>query len=799
MTLTRNLNKFNAIALAVTLSFSSNQVFAAEDAGSLKISVKTQAFSRAINDVNLFLSDRSGNNYELQSTENGLALFKQLPPGLYDLKAEKDGYVTVVENSIRITRDKITSVNLLLPKGDDIEVISVIATQTANAPSEPVSTSYMNREALRSAIGGGSDVLRALDGMPGLTSTGEFASFSVRGRGPRDNLIYVDNMPFDKVVHFDASLGELEDVDGGGRFSIFAPNMIEGAYFSPGGWGAAYGGKAGSLLRLDVIEGGATPTASIRFDIAGFEVGYEGPSGFDDDTQLVFNARQLDFGRLFEVIGEEDIGEPVLSDVLLKTTTEVNPDNSIEFLFLYSPEEYRRDLEHVAASVNFEEVEVSYNEQDSTLVGFTWNTLLGEDSELRSNVYYRNSDKFTSQGESYPDLVPEGTPFEDFPVRRDILTFSEKETELGLRFDFTTLNRFGEFSAGAEARRFDLDFFKELSDPWIRYIYEQDDFRPDPSQKYIVLQPEFIDSQYAIKATSYAAYAEQEFQYNDWQFNTGLRYDRDELSDENLLSPRLNISWSPVVGSQYTFTSGIFYQAPSFVDRASSEANRSLQNERIAHFSVGGNWRLTDTYNLLAEVYYQQLDKLVVDGNRTDGDLSNNGEGTTYGLDTVLTRYFDNGWSAIATYSYNDARLDDMDGEGEYDADFNRPHVFTLGAQWEINKNWKVGARWKYFTGTPTDEFTVNENVLGDGNPLRFSQEYTTNNTIRENNFHQLNVRVDYFKTLGPVNVIAFLDIVNVLATPSTGEEDFIPTTGLSEEDDGDVFPQIGLKFETTF
>ena len=157
-----------------------------------------------------------------------------------------------------------------------------------------------------------------------------------------------------------------------------------------------------------------------------------------------------------------DIGEPVLSDVLLKTTTEVNPDNSIEFLFLYSPEEYRRDLEHVAASENFEEVEVSYNEQDSTLVGFTWSNLLGEDSELRSNVYYRNSDKFTSQGESYPDLVPEGTPYEDFPVRRDILTFSEKETELGLRFDFTTLNRFGEFSAGAEARRFDLDFFKEL-------------------------------------------------------------------------------------------------------------------------------------------------------------------------------------------------------------------------------------------------------------------------------------------------------------------------------------------------
>ena len=61
----------------------------------------------------------------------------------------------------------------------------------------------MNREELRSAVGSGSDVMRALDGMPGLFSSGAYANFTVRGRGPRDNLIYVDGLPFDKVVHFD--------------------------------------------------------------------------------------------------------------------------------------------------------------------------------------------------------------------------------------------------------------------------------------------------------------------------------------------------------------------------------------------------------------------------------------------------------------------------------------------------------------------------------------------------------------------------------------------------------------------
>src|SRR5690606_10375155 len=105
------------------------------------------------------------------------------------------------------------------------------------------SSTYLDREALRSAVGGGADPLLSLDGLPGLASASEFASFSVRGRGPRDNLVFVDDFPFDKAVHFDATLGEEEDVGGGGRFSIFAPNVISAAEFSPGGWGAAYGGR----------------------------------------------------------------------------------------------------------------------------------------------------------------------------------------------------------------------------------------------------------------------------------------------------------------------------------------------------------------------------------------------------------------------------------------------------------------------------------------------------------------------------------------------------------------------------
>src|SRR5690606_31422780 len=192
----------------------------------------------------------------------------------------------------------------------------------------------LSREALRSAVGGGADPLLSLDGLPGLASTGEFASFSVRGRGPRDNLLFVDDFPFDKVVHFDATLGEDEDIGGGGRFSIFAPNVIGGAEFSPGGWGPAYGGRAASLLKLDVANGNPSPSASLRLDLAGFELGYDGPTGITEDSTLLVSARRLDYGSFFDMIGEKDIGDPELRDVIVKSVIPVDENHTFEILLI---------------------------------------------------------------------------------------------------------------------------------------------------------------------------------------------------------------------------------------------------------------------------------------------------------------------------------------------------------------------------------------------------------------------------------------------------------------------------------
>jgi hypothetical protein len=767
--------------------------------GGMRIAVVSKETQRPLEGVTVTVTDRDGKVVTGRTEADGTVELSDLDTGLYAVTADGPGLIAAREPSVRVVRRKVTPLNLeMLARTEALEEVEVLARALIADPYGAVSNSLLNREELRSAPGTGSDALRALDGLPGLISDGEFAAFSVRGRGPRDNQILVDDIPFDRVVHFDQTLGEEEDVGGGGRYSIFAPNSIESAEFSPGGWSAAYGGPAGSLLKLDVAGGSPTPSASLRVDIAGLELMYEGPSGIHDDTTVFFTARQFDFGEVFDMIEELDIGDPELTDIVLKTVTSIDEDNTIEFLGIYAPEEYTRDIENVLESPDFEDVSLIDTDQDLYLTGLTWRHLVGETGEWTNRLYFRANDKITSEGEAYPDLVPEGTPAEDVPVRERLMTVTEEETEIGWHSDYVTRNRFGQGSAGLRAWQTDVDYSTLLREDWDRFVYRTTDPRP-PGQQYITLTADDIDSVYEAKETSYAAYGEQVFEFAEWDLRAGLRYDYDGFSDESLVSPRFAVNWRPEPDMRVSATAGVFYQSPRFLVRAANPENFDIENERITHVSVGFERSFGPDWSLLVEPYYQWLDNVIVEPERTSARVTNDGEGTNLGLDVVLSRRFADGWFGNIVYAYNDARIDDNDGFGEYDADFNREHFFSIGGSWEITERWKLGARWKWATGRPTDDFIINSDVLGAGQPLRYSKELTQQNVLRLDDAHALNIRVDYRLPLGPVDLVAFLDVINVYGGPDGGYKEFDPRRGVIVEDEGEALPIIGLIFERSW
>ena len=768
--------------------------FGAEAPGALTIVVKDQQTDRPLSSVQITIKKREASTGQTVATdEQGRIVVAALEPGLYAVNAGKNGFASSFEPSVRVVTRKNIQIEFKLLKEEEIEIVEVRARQADVSAS--ASSSYLDREALLNAVGGGADPLLSLDGLPGLAATGEFANFSVRGRGPRDNLLFVDDFPFDKAVHFDATLGEDEDVGGGGRFSIFAPNVVSGTEFSPGGWGPAYGGRSASLLKLEVADGNPSPSASFRYDLAGFEVGYDGPTGISEDSTMLVSARRLDFGALFETIEELDIGEPVLRDVIVKSVVPIHPDHTFEILLMDTYEDYVRGVTHVFASPNFEDAALLDFKQDSDLYGLTLRSLLGADAVLTNKLYYRNSDKISSEGEAFPDLVPPGSPASSFPVRENIITIGEAETETGWRSDFKTANQWGMLSAGIHLTQIELDYNTLLAGDWNRFVYDKDDFRPNPQQRFIVLTPNNINSAVRQKETNYAGYVDQVFEHGDWDFGTGLRFERDGFADESFASPRFSVNWQPGKTVRYFATAGRFHQSPRFLELAANASNK-LKTEKVTHSSVDFKYFLSDNWSVLTEAYYQNLDDLIVDLDRAKGTFANSGHGTSNGVDIVLTGTIREGLYTSATYSYNDIVIDQKDGRGEVAADFSRKHVATLGLTWEINDRWKVAGRYKYLSGKPDQTYIIHADVLGPGQPLRFSKEITARNVGRQSGYGLLNLRVDYRRALGPIDVTAFLDVINVTAASSGDGSEFDYRRGVAVIDDSEAEPLIGLRMD---
>ncbi|WP_308367524.1 MULTISPECIES: TonB-dependent receptor [unclassified Microbulbifer] len=790
--MSRQLRRVSRLTLSALLIGFPLFTQAAEAPGALTFVVRDQNTDRPLSAVEVTIEERETNSTRSVETDaQGRIVVEQLDPGLYSVRVAKGGFNALYEPSVRVVTRKNIKLEFELG-GQAIEEVAVLGQQ---AEALSVNSTYLDREALRSAVGGGADPLLSLDGLPGLASASEFASFSVRGRGPRDNLLFVDDFPFDKAIHFDATLGEEEDVGGGGRFSIFAPNVISGAEFSPGGWSAAYGGRAASLLKLEVADGNPSPSASLRLDLAGYEVGYDGPTGITEDSTLLVSARRLDFGAFFETIEELDIGEPVLRDIIVKSVIPINQNHTFEILLIDTREDYTRGVTHVFESINFEDAALQDSEQDSDLYGLTLRSLIGEEAVLTNKIYYRTSDKISSEGESFPDLVPAGSPASSFPVREDIITIGEDETEIGWRSDFETVNQWGVFSAGVRVTQIELDYDTVLDGDWVRFVYDDDDFRPDPDQRYIVLTPANINSSLIQKETSYASYVEQLFERGDWDFRTGVRFERDGFADQSFASPRFSVNWRPSKTVRYFATAGLFHQSPRFLDLAANESN-DLENEEITHGSIGFEYFPNNSWSVLTEAYYQNLDNLVVDLDRASGTFANIGDGTSYGVDVVANGMIREGIYATATYSYNDAEVDRKDGRGDVAAEFSREHVATLGLTWEISNRWKVAGRYKYLSGRPDDVFIIHSDVLGAGQPLRFSKEITERNVGRNSGSGSLNVRVDYRRAFGPIDVTAFLDVINVTAASSSDDSEFDYRRGIEVEDDSEAEPLIGLRLD---
>ncbi|MCE7065239.1 TonB-dependent siderophore receptor [Dyadobacter sp. CY326] len=589
----------------------------------------------------------------------------------------------------------------------------------------------------------------------------------------------------------------------GGRFSIFAPRIIDNVQFQNGGFDAVYGRKSSSYLGLGIKEGNKETWSFVgQFDLLGGTVFADGP--LSKKTSVFASARYQNFGLLQRVLGMENPTSVAFGDYLVKTTTQINAKNKLSLIAMYNPETPRRGIEDVGSGYNINEDNslgtiLFDHKSTKTLVGLNLRTLIDSKSYIKNVLYFRASTVDNTFGDFTPSLDEEGVildprfgKYED-----DLRRIKNNQTEIGYRSIYT--KRFDRLvvTAGIDAMEINLDHERNITRTDTVYTFRSTDPRPGPGQYYQILDPSLYNSTFEKTAFNGSGYVAASWTVAcGFTLNPSIRYDYTGFTRQHTVSPRL--SGSVLLGDKQSinFSSGIYYQDAAYSDVAGQSGGNTLKNDRTFQNIIGYRYQFSSDLKLVVEGWHKQFDDLIVQPNRVQSYLNNNGTGYAYGGDVSVIKRLSQKWYGQVSYSYMQSKRDDNNGLDEYDYTFNIPHNFSLLGSYKPNEKWIFSGKFRYSTGRPIDEYIVHDNVLNDPNKIRYSQEITAVNGRRLADYVSLDIRVDYNVPMKKGMFSAFVDLANINNQFNVNAEIFVPQTGRVFNSGLGVFPTFGVRVE---
>ncbi|MEJ2217111.1 MAG: carboxypeptidase regulatory-like domain-containing protein [Gemmatimonadota bacterium] len=181
----------------------------------------------------------------VETDRNGLFQFSGIEPGRYTLRIEALGYVTHEETLVLKSGETRTANRSLKVEPVQLEGINVVS-QGAGAVRRKLGVQIITSQELAqiptpAATG---DLMSYLKTQPGVVGTGDRGGqLFIRGGTPSQNLVLMDGMLVYEPFHIT------------GLFSAFPENLIQSADFLPGGFGAKYSGRMGSVLDVQMRDG----------------------------------------------------------------------------------------------------------------------------------------------------------------------------------------------------------------------------------------------------------------------------------------------------------------------------------------------------------------------------------------------------------------------------------------------------------------------------------------------------------------------------------------------------------------
>ena len=778
----------------------------AQPSGAIKGRIIEQTTKQPITGASIMIKERK---IAVITDSTGAYTINNIPVGAYSLVITHVGFQDRQLNDISVVQSKTNYLETELLNDDrSLKEVTVKAFRGEHNLQVPVSSYSFSREEIFRSPGAQGDIFRAIGILPGVVSSGgQYSAIAVRGEGTSDNVYMADDIPMFEVSHleiegFNAGFND----PNGGRFSIFAPRVIDNALFEGGGFAAQYGRRTSSYLGLGIKEGNKeTPLFSGQFDLLGATLIYDGPSGLFKNTTLFATGRYQNFSLLEKMIGLNSVGTPAYGDYMIKTTTDLNRKNKLSFIAMFNPESFTRDIDDFSKSPSLDKDNssnfIGRSKTSKAVFGLNLRTLTGRNSYVKNILYYRNKHVDNRLGAAWPAvdgggniLKKDSVPYED-----DLRYIKDDQHEVGFRSIFSAHIKNVTATVGADLARVDLDYARTLKHTDTIYSFGPNDYLPVPNQYYLILQPSDFNAHFKDHAYNASGYVDLSLTLFDWlTLNPGIRFDHTGFARQNTLSPRISGSIAIDTRQSINFATGLYYGDPAYSDIAGQAQGHVLKSPRTIQYILGYKYYFSPDLKLTVEGWYKNFDEQVVQPSASKPYMNNNGVGYAYGGDISLVRRLSRNYYGQVSYSYMVSKRDDHigDGVGKYDYIFSIPHSFSLLGSYTPNKKWIFSGKFRYSTGRPTDKYIAHADIFHNPDVPRYSQQILGKNGIRQKDFISLDLRADYKWQVKRVSWTAFMDIVDVNNRFNQSSAIFQPLTGRVFYLGLAVFPTFGLRID---
>lgn len=726
----------------------------------------------------------------------------EVPPGIYRLQASAVGYKTILTPEYIVSTKDLTIQIETEENLTELEGVTVTASPFRRDPESPVGLRVIGLQEIEKSPGANRDISRIVQSYPGVafSPAGYRNDLIVRGGSPSENRFYLDGVEIPNINHFSTQGAS------GGPVGIINADLIREVNFYTGAFPTDRGNAMSSVLDFKLRDGDMERN-SLKATLGASEVSLASNGHIGKKTSYLVSVRQSYLQFLFDMLGLPFL--PTFTDAQFKLKTRFNANNELTILGLGGIDNMKLNTKLDGEKAEYILSYLPKIQQETFTLGAVYRHYAGihVQSVVVSHSYLNNRNtKYLNNDESSADN----------------LSLKLRSVEQETKFRIKNTSTFGNWKINFGAN---LDYSQYTNTTFQRvYI---DEGRTFDYHTYLGMW------RWGIFGTINYATTDERF-----TASLGVRTDANNFSSGmkgmgDQLSPRLSLSYRLTDGLYLSGNTGLYYQLPpytglGFKDNNGAWVNKYLRYMSVSQESLGLSWHPENTFELSAEGFYKQYDKIpfsIADGIPLackgndygvigNEALSSTAQGRAYGIEILMKWLIAKKLNLASSFTLFKSEYRN-NKQSEYIASaWDNRYIFNMSGTYNFPHNWSLGMKISCIGGAPYTPYDVEKSSLvtawnAQGRPY---YDYTKYNTGRLPAFGQLDVRVDKTFYLKRCMLGFYIDLQNV-TNSKFKQPDILMSTGVIEnpsapmaeqrykmkyitQKSGTLMPTLGITFE---